>query len=154
MCNHLSPQAQNELLGAMERHIVLRGSVLQELTTSPFCAALADEVAAHNIEHMLSVQDLSMGTNKRHKTGIIYFCHRRENNWRRKIAKNRSRRSWKTKCSRRQYVRPGMRGRQEHLAFRYVSGRRPHYLPTATYVHRNEHCRNLVISESYALVPL
>ena len=58
---YLSPHTQNELISVMGKHIILKG-INDELNTACFFALLADEVASHNVDILLSAQDLLIQT--------------------------------------------------------------------------------------------
>ena len=51
---NLSPQAQNELIEVIGKHIILQGILddLIYLTAAPYYTIFADEVTSHNEEHL------------------------------------------------------------------------------------------------------
>ena len=146
---HLSPHTQNELIGVMGKHIILKG-IVDELNTAKFFAILADEVTSHNVEHLaICARFVDSGKNVREEflafikleritgekvaEGILEFLKQND------IPVGNIRGQGYDGASNMAPQRVGVQARIRQEA------------PLAVYVHCSGHCLNLVISKSCSL---
>ena len=146
---HLSPHTQNELIGVMGKHIILKG-IVDELNTAKFFAILADEVTSHNVEHLaIWARFVDLGKNVREEflafikleritgekvaEGILEFLKQND------IPVGNICGQGYDEASNMASQRVGVQARIRQEA------------PLAVYVHCSAHCLNLVISKSCSL---
>ena len=146
---HMSPQTQNELIEVMGKHIILR-QIVNEVKRAKYFAILADEVTAHNVEHLalcvrfvddkgnireefLAFIALERITGRQIAASILQFLQ--ENG----IDAKNMRGQGYDGASNMSSNRVGVQALIRQVA------------PLASYIHCNSHCLNLVISNSCSL---
>ena len=146
---YLSPQAQNELIDVIRKHIILQG-ILYDSNAAPYYTILAAEVTSHNEEHLAlcarfvdrkkdvreeSLSFLKLERISGDKIAEVILEFLKENN----IPAMNMRGQGYDGASNMSSASVGVQARILIKA------------PLATYVCCNGHCLNLIISKSCAL---
>ena len=142
---YMSPQAQNELLNVMGRHIVLQG-IIKEIEQAKLYSIMADEVTSHNTEHLaICVRFVDIENNVRKEFMTFLKLERTTGEY---VAQKMVTFLKSVDLPIENIRGQGYDGASSMSSERVgLQARIKNISPFATYIHRSSHQPNLVISQ-------